>query len=326
MKNKYFTIVALEEGQAHFESEGFLINQNGSGWVKTPPEAGSFEVEAGDELMIASEEDNDLITAAAAFLTFRTTFMYKVEGNIMSLSYGHQFRGKTEIQTEKEFSELFMGDDNLISAEDLVLPATDLADDCYAFMFNGCSNLVRAPKVLPAKVLADNCYYNMFGGCSSLTTTPKLPATTLAERCYAYMFYGCKALVKAPALPATELEEGCYYNMFSDCTSLVKPPKLPATELAIDCYNYMFNDCFSLQEAPDLPAETLVEDCYKGMFQLCINLRKAPSELPCRSVVNGCMQGMFAGCTKLTELPATPYLTGDAVSTAGCMPLYDKDY
>ena len=34
-------------------------------------------------------------------------------------------------------------------------------------MFDGCKSLVNAPE-LPAETLADNCYWYMFNGCTSL--------------------------------------------------------------------------------------------------------------------------------------------------------------
>ena len=36
----------------------------------------------------------------------------------------------------------------------------------------------------------NNCYYSMFQGCTSLTAPPELPATTLANNCYYSMFKG----------------------------------------------------------------------------------------------------------------------------------------
>ena len=94
-----------------------------------------------------------------------------------------------------------------------------MADDCYSYMFNGCTSLTQAP-ALPATTLADYCYSYMFGGCHSLTQAPALPATTLADRCYYQMFHGCTSLTQAPALPATTLNSYCYNNMFSGCTKI----------------------------------------------------------------------------------------------------------
>jgi hypothetical protein len=95
----------------------------------------------------------------------------------------------------------------------------NIADYCYAYMFNGCTSLTTAPS-LPATTLAHSCYNRMFYGCTSLTTAPSLPATTLSNYCYRYMFADCTSLTTAPSLPATTLANSCYYNMFSNCTGL----------------------------------------------------------------------------------------------------------
>ena len=68
-----------------------------------------------------------------------------------------------------------------------------MANDCYAYMFYGCTSLTTAPE-LPATTLTNYCYDSMFRGCNRLTTAPELPATTLASSCYRYMFYGCTTL------------------------------------------------------------------------------------------------------------------------------------
>lgn len=50
-----------------------------------------------------------------------------------------------------------------------ILPATILNNWCYNNMFDGCKSLVNAPE-LPAETLMDNCYWYMFSGCTSLKT------------------------------------------------------------------------------------------------------------------------------------------------------------
>ena len=83
--------------------------------------------------------------------------------------------------------------ENLLDYETVALgnhPA--MVNNCYTYMFSGCTGLTTAPS-LPATTLTQNCYYGMFSGCTGLTTAPSLPATTLAAGCYQYMFYGCTA-------------------------------------------------------------------------------------------------------------------------------------
>ena len=229
-----------------------------------------------------------------------------VGGNVMSMAYGADFKGKTEITQDYQFYKLFhisaSSNAHIIDASGLALPATTLASRCYQYMFEGCTSLVNVP-VLPATTLANNCYSYMFRNCTSLVNAPALPATTLAIYCYQYMFEGCKSLVNVPVLPATTLADYCYSYMFNGCTSLVNVPVLPATTLTQYCYSYMFNGCTSLVNAPALPATTLAIYCYEYMFRNCTSLVNAPA-LPATTLVSSCYGHMFYGCTNLNYIKA----------------------
>ena len=62
-------------------------------------------------------------------------------------------------------------------------------------MFQGCTGLTSIPsKLLPATTLADNCYGYMFKGCSKITTAPDLRVGTLVTQCYFHMFDDCTTL------------------------------------------------------------------------------------------------------------------------------------
>jgi hypothetical protein len=156
------------------------------------------------------------------YSNFSATGNYVVYGNIMSLLYGDDFASHTSFPTNSNYvfgGGLFKNNTTLVSAENMVLPATTLAKYCYQRMFYGCTSLTSAP-ALPATTLANYCYQRMFYGCTSLTAAPSLPATTLASSCYNYMFNGCTSLTAAPALPATTLANYCYQRMFYGCSSL----------------------------------------------------------------------------------------------------------
>lgn len=120
--------------------------------------------------------------------------------------------------------QLFYQQKALRSVENLRFEAQSTATNIvsvYALMFQGCTNLLYAPKVLPANDFKGSYNYQyMFRDCTSLITAPELPATTLGSKCYQYMFQGCTSLVNAPELPATTLTPNCYHNMFNGCTSL----------------------------------------------------------------------------------------------------------
>ena len=116
---------------------------------------------------------------------------------------------------------------------------------CFAYLFD-CSNLTTLPE-LPATTLAESCYAYMFRDCYHFTTAPELPATTLAKSCYASMFRSCSNLTTAPELPATTLAKSCYDSMFHSCSNLTIVPELPATALMNSCYNNMFNGCTNIK-------------------------------------------------------------------------------
>ena len=99
-------------------------------------------------------------------------------------------------------------------------PPLNVYDNCYKSLFDGCSNLLRAPS-LPATSLAASCYFNMFKGCSSLTDVPELPAQNIPTSAYQYMFQNCTSLTKLPILPAQTVAMKGYYGMFYGC-SLIK--------------------------------------------------------------------------------------------------------
>lgn len=259
-------------------------------------------VQAGQKIMWKGTNDGRVGT-------FSSSDKFDVEGNSMSLIYGDNFRNQTSFNGRfTVFYRLFSGS-SVVSAENMILPATTLTSDCYREMFQGCTSLTVAPQ-LPATTLERYCYTNMFLGCQSLTTVPTLSATTLAESCYMLMFSGCTSLTTVPTnyLPVTTLADSCYDAMFRGCTSLQTAPELPATTLAEWCYGSMFSGCRSLTVAPQLPATTLADSCYQGMFASCTSLTTTP-QLPATTVASHCCESMFIGCSGLTTsmsvLPAT---------------------
>ena len=146
-------------------------------------------------------------------------FQTKVYGNIMSLLDETGFATKTDLpEADYVFFGLFKNNTTLTDASELLLPATTLTNACYQQMFDGCTNLTKAPK-LPAMTLADGCYAYMFSGCQLLTAAPKLPATELDISCYYCMFNGCTSLTSAYVKAAyTGVNAECA-SMFDGCTA-----------------------------------------------------------------------------------------------------------
>lgn len=196
-----------------------------------------------------------------------STASFDVEGNIMSLIYGDDFSGETSmeytytymeydvetgepIETEGsmgcDFSIMFYST-NVVNAENLILPATEMTSNGYQQMFQGCTSLATAPQ-LPATSLTIWCYYAMFRGCTSLTNAPSaLPATNLSGQCYGSMFEGCTSLVTVPfTLSASTVNSDAYQSMFKGCTSLTTAPDILATTMQTNACHYMFSGCTSL--------------------------------------------------------------------------------
>ena len=285
---------------------------NGGKWASitsnTGASAPTITVNTGDKIQFRGS-NTSYGAYASSYSTFgSSTASFEVEGNIMSLINSTNFATLTALQSNYTFNGLFNNCKGLTSAENLVLPATTLADSCYYNMFYGCSSLTTAPKELPADTLTTSCYAQMFWNCTSLTKVPKLSATKLATYCYSSMFAGCKSLITVPELPATTLATNCYYNMFKNCTSLTTAPALPATTLANSCYRDMFYNCSKLTTAPELPATTLEYQCYNSMFYGCTKLTQAPV-LPATTLANRCYYYMFKGCSSLSTAPALPAIT-----------------
>ena len=135
----------------------------------------------------------------------------KVGGNIMSLLYGSNFTGNEKRFPTTDtyiFNYIFGGTPTnkntiLLSANELLLPATTLTDYCYSYMFRYCTVLASAPE-LPATTLKNSCYASMFQECS-LTETPLLPAKILVNRCYFSMFLNCSKLNKVTCLATSNI-------------------------------------------------------------------------------------------------------------------------
>ncbi len=216
---QYLTFIATESGTFKFSENSIDYSlDSGSTWTTLASDTDSPTVTSGSKIMWkATLTPNSNIGIGI----FSSTSNFIAEGNPMSLLYGDNFSGQTSLSgKDSAFMNLFGGLSTLTSAENLVLPATTLAANCYNSMFSGCTSLTTAPSTLPATTLSGYCYGQMFQGCTSLTTAPSLPATTLAIFCYGYMFNGCTSLTTAPSLPATTLADWCYFGMFYGCTSL----------------------------------------------------------------------------------------------------------
>lgn len=233
----YLTFRALEDGTFSWRGSSSAnclsySTDSGATWSEPSSAITTSTLSSGDTVLW---KGSGLTIGSSGIGAFLSSGQFEVEGNIMSLHFGDDFSGQTSLSGKNNaFSGLFYNCRRITSAENLVLPATTLAQGCYYNMFNGCTSLTTAP-VLSATTLAQGCCNSMFRNCTSLTTAPELPATTLAVKCYQLMFQGCTSLTTAPVLSATTLERLCYSSMFSDCTSLNSITCLATDKSASQC-------------------------------------------------------------------------------------------
>lgn len=188
----YLTFEALESGT--FTFTGYSTNtvsysiDNGKTWTSLASATASPTISAGDRIMWKASRLS-IDSSESGIGTFSATGNFNMEGNAMSLASGDDFIGKTTISAY-QFRTLFKNNTKLISAENLILPATTASSGCYREMFYGCTGLTTPPE-LPATTLSNNCYDYMFYDCTNLKSAPKLYAATLANNSYRGLFYGC---------------------------------------------------------------------------------------------------------------------------------------
>ena len=214
----YLTFVALEDGTFTFSENALQYSMDdGATWNTLASNTASPTVTAGNKIMW--KQTGLTPSYSSGIGKFSSTGLFNVEGNIMSLLYGDDFKNQTSLNGKNfAFLSLFNGNTNVVSAENLALPATTLASSCYAYMFSDCTSLTTAPELL-ATTLASWCYADMFRGCTSLTTAPELPATTLISNCYNYMFASCTSLNYIKCLATDISAINCLANWVSNVSS-----------------------------------------------------------------------------------------------------------
>ena len=190
---QYLTFVALENGTFTFTPKNSNVISYSTDGGKTWTQGNSVAVNSGDKVMWKGTMAPST-SSTYGIGTFSSTGNFDVQGNVMSLLFEDNFKGQISLTGKNyAFYQLFYQNTKVINAENLSLPATTLASNCYNQMLRGCTSLTTAPE-LPAETLTSGCYGGMFNGCSSLTIAPVLSATTLKSTCYNNMFNGCSNL------------------------------------------------------------------------------------------------------------------------------------
>lgn len=234
----YLTFVALESGKFAFRPTSADTTtlqyslDNGRTWTSLG--VGDLGFDLGDSTPMISAGQKVLwkgnINALSEYCTgvdicngvgsFNSTGSFNIEGNIMSLlNNGVDFDQNLTITRKRQFQGIFAYS-YVVSAENLILPATAITEGCYNSTFDYCFNLTTGPAILPAMELKMFCYNGMFAHCNNLTKAPVLPATSLpndiSDECYSYMFYGCSSLNYIKMMQSDEPQYRSNYERWVD--------------------------------------------------------------------------------------------------------------
>lgn len=187
----YLTFEALEDGTFSFTvNDMYYSTNNGQSWKSLAKNTQTELITAGTKVLW--KRDNILNRKGDTYGTddigtFSSTCKFNVSGNILSLYYINDFYNYDKFPTYSSTGyntltyvsqNMFKNCIYLINANNLILP-NKLNERCYAYMFEGCTNLIIAPNLMASK-LKYKCYYNMFNGCTSLNYI-KMLATDISE-------------------------------------------------------------------------------------------------------------------------------------------------
>lgn len=185
---------------------------------------------------------------------------FEVYGNIMSI-INYNFETMSELPYAYCFHEFFKDISSLVSAKNLVLPATTLKTVSYTAMFENCTNLRYSPLILPAD-------YGSYYDSESILNGRGAYPVTLGD--YERMFSGCTNLITCPIIRISSalvtegifsggttsswaLYGGVFNNMFNSCKSIVKAPFLNLNKdykvganLVGSAFSGVFNQCDKL--------------------------------------------------------------------------------
>ena len=180
---------------------------------------------------------------------------------------------------------MFRGCTSLIEAPELTKPGYQYYSADYSYMFYGCKNLKKAPRIKVSYGYGSGFNY-MFGECESLEIPPIIDCKNISSWAFSGMFYGCKKLKISPMIHCLHganswnNSSGLFENTFNGCEALESTYQvLPLTkELGYRIYNSMYKGCKSLTNAPILPAINLPSyGHYMDMFNGCSKINSVRS-------------------------------------------------
>lgn len=211
----YLTFTVLTGGTIMWKALGsgyaktIEYSKNNGTWTSlTATSAGAtISVDAGDVVKFRGSETT-YAGSKSNYSGFEGgTAYFDISGNINSLLYGDNFASTSALTNSTyQFCSIFKKA-HVVSAENLILPATELKTYCYRAMFSWCEDLIKAP-ALPATTLATGCYWYMFEECA-ITEAPELLAATIPQEGYGHMFTGCDNLNYIKCLATTKSASKC---------------------------------------------------------------------------------------------------------------------
>lgn len=172
--SKYLTIEAIEGPVlVSLNDEGmcgggntleYCVDGNGE-WNKFRFHS-EFTIQQGQKVSMRGYivPDTDMGIGCGHF-QFRTGTV-AVSGDPRSLMYGDE--AENGVLTQYCFASMFSYNNNLLDVSNVLLPCTELAANCYEYMFRSCTSIEVSPE-LPAPYFARGCYNYMFAGCSNLS-------------------------------------------------------------------------------------------------------------------------------------------------------------
>jgi hypothetical protein len=180
---EYFTIENTGNTTADFGFSGghpYTYSLDGGEWVSSTRD--SFTIQPQQSIRVKNTDDSSPIVSKQIMLRGGSCIVY---GNIMSLIYGDNFVGKTDLSGYSyAFDSLFESGMDLTDASNLILPPGRLDSYVYQDMFKNCTKLVQGPDLL-AEHVVHGAYAGIFNGCTSLKYITMLGKTCDDSTCFA---------------------------------------------------------------------------------------------------------------------------------------------
>ena len=181
---QYFYIEALEDGVSFSFPYDLEYKIDEGDWILLSSGSLSDTITKGSRMSIRGDFPGNTNTIK----TFNIKGLCKIGGDLKSLSY-KELAKDVSIVSISQYCYLFQDCTTITEAESDLLTATTLDDFCYAYMFRGCTGLIKAPE-LPATTLDDYCYAYMFNGCTNLNYIKMLATDISARYCLGYWVEG----------------------------------------------------------------------------------------------------------------------------------------